>query len=47
MRQAARRGLLTVMATGSVLASTAGYAYADRAEAMSLTKPVFVAGAAL
>ncbi|MEZ0093284.1 LPXTG-motif cell wall-anchored protein [Streptacidiphilus sp. EB129] len=29
MRQAARRGLLTVMATGSVLASTAGYAYAD------------------
>ena len=31
MRQAARRGLLTVMATGSVLASTAGYAYADAA----------------
>ncbi|MBC3841563.1 DUF320 domain-containing protein [Streptacidiphilus sp. 4-A2] len=29
MRQAATRGLLTVMATGSVLASTAGYAYAD------------------
>lgn len=29
MRQAARRGILTVMATGSVLASTAGYAYAD------------------
>jgi len=29
MRQAARRGLLTVMATGGVLASTAGYAYAD------------------
>ncbi|MFJ6213554.1 chaplin [Streptomyces sp. NPDC092296] len=28
MRQAAKRGLLTVMATGSVLASTAGYAYA-------------------
>jgi hypothetical protein len=26
MRQAAKRGLLTVMATGSVLASTAGYA---------------------
>lgn len=31
MRQAARRGILTVMATGSVLASTAGYAYADAA----------------
>ena len=29
MRQAAKRGLLTAMATGSVLASTAGYAYAD------------------
>ena len=29
MRQAATRGLLTVMATGSVLASTAGYVYAD------------------
>lgn len=29
MRQSATRGLLTVMATGSVLASTAGYAYAD------------------
>ena len=29
MRQAAKRSLLTVMATGGVLASTAGYAYAD------------------
>ncbi|MGA5699340.1 chaplin [Peterkaempfera bronchialis] len=28
MRQAAKRGLLTAMATGSVLASTAGYAFA-------------------
>ncbi|WP_449341760.1 chaplin [Streptacidiphilus jeojiensis] len=35
MRQAARRGLLTVMATGSVLASTAGYAYADAGAAGS------------
>lgn len=29
MRQAAKRGLLTVIATGSAIASTAGYAYAD------------------
>ncbi|MFF4648875.1 chaplin family protein [Streptomyces sp. NPDC001380] len=29
MRQAAKRGLLTAMATGSVLASTAGYAFAS------------------
>jgi LPXTG-motif cell wall-anchored protein len=29
MRQAAKRGLLTAMATGSVLASTAGYSYAS------------------
>ncbi|MFD9129928.1 chaplin [Kitasatospora sp. NPDC059571] len=33
MRQVAKRGILTAVATGSVLASTAGYAYAAGSEA--------------
>ncbi|MFJ1702558.1 chaplin [Kitasatospora sp. NPDC088346] len=33
MRQVAKKGLLTAVATGSVLASTAGYAYAAGSEA--------------
>ncbi|GAA4873232.1 chaplin [Kitasatospora terrestris] len=33
MRQVAKKGLLTAMATGSVLASTAGYAYAAGSDA--------------
>ncbi|MCU7821661.1 chaplin [Kitasatospora sp. DSM 101779] len=36
MRQVAKRGILTVVATGSVLASTAGYAYAAGSEAQGV-----------
>ncbi|MEV6213045.1 chaplin [Kitasatospora sp. NPDC051914] len=36
MRQVAKRGILTAVATGSVLASTAGYAYAAGSEAQGV-----------
>ncbi|WP_033823172.1 chaplin, partial [Kitasatospora sp. MBT63] len=36
MRQVAKKGLLTAVATGSVLASTAGYAYAAGSEAQGV-----------